>query len=94
MCPNKLINKPVASNSLKYSIRKCVENYKTSLCLALDLFEQSNCIDWIILFLGGYHSKGLERRLFLHFLDNLADGLGFLTLQDKYKIRTLSYKCI
>ena len=38
----------------------------------------------------GHHKKWWEWRLFLLFLDNFAVALGFLTLQDKHNIRTLS----
>ena len=67
---------------------------------ALVLFEQSNCIDWIPVARKGNSisadftedtiRKRLEQCMFLLFSDNLAVVLGFLTLLDKYNIRSLS----
>ena len=38
----------------------------------------------------GHHQKRLEQRMFLLLSDNLTVDFGFLALQDKYNIRTLS----
>jgi hypothetical protein len=38
----------------------------------------------------GHHQKRLEQRLFLLLSDNLTVDFGFLALQDKHNMRTLS----